>query len=309
MAARKSDWAIREEKNSMLRAVNLIKQRWAKLDSLEWTLSQNPQALEAALAQYKDQLRKPLLRFFAGAPMEEMTVEAHNQFIRSLRQYVQSGAVKITREVSVGLLESLQSQIMRNIDTLLSTFDGNILDRARQIKAIAAENAGQAVLAELQTIQLKIENITARTTGASDLKKAWSDLQGQYGTRETVKYRDGKNYPLTTYLDGRANSTSADIHRLTTQYDATQAGIFTGKISSHGAIDSCRPYEGKIVFFTESGRDILSQKYPQARNLKTVDELKNDRGTHLWKFNCRHIVTPYPIQFFDEADAVQELAA
>lgn len=309
MAARKSDYAIRAEKEKMLRAVNEIRSRFAKLDEAEWTLAQNPEALRKAIEKYKAELRKPLLRFFAGPSMEGVAIEAHNQFIRSLRRQIESGKIAVRKEISVSLLDSLQRQITQNIDTLLSTFDGNITARWREFSAIARESASSAALAELSTVQLKIENITARTTGKEDLKKAWSELKSKYGTRETVTYRDGKHYPLTTYLDGRANTTSADIHRLTTQLDASNAGIFTGKISAHGASDSCRPYEGKIVFFTAAGRDLMANKYPQARNLKTVDEIKADGSTHMWKFNCRHIVTAYPIQFFDADQIEAELAA
>jgi hypothetical protein len=46
----------------------------------------------------------------------------------------------------------------------------------------------------------------------------------------------------------------------------------------------------------------MSRKFPQMSDWPTVDEVKADDDTHLWKFNCRHIITPYPIQFFDDAE-------
>lgn len=163
------------------------------------------------------------------------------------------------------------------------------------------------MVANLGLTQLKIESITKRTTGEATAK-AWQDLTDKYGSRETVKYRDGKNYPLNTYLEGRANTTATDIHLATTELDAAQSGIYTGIISKHGASDSCRIWEGKVIAFNSAGRDILSKQYPEAANMKTLDEVKNDKNSHIFKFNCRHVVTPYPIQFFARNDAQNILA-
>lgn len=308
MAVKKSDWAIREEKNAMLRAVNDIRRRYAEIDDAAWTLTQNPAQFDAALKKYLGVLRRPILRFFAGDTMDQIAVEAHDQFLFSLRQYIQSGAVKVSRQISNRLLESLRTQIVGQIDSFMSNTEVALKERAAALRVAAAKGSVSALTAELGLRQLKTESITARTTGRDDIEKAWSDLQSRYGTRDTVKYRDGKNYPLNTYLDGKANTTSADIHRTVTQLDAAESGVFTGKISSHGATDSCRPWEGKIVAFSAEGREILSKRYPGALNLKTVDEIKADKSTHLWKFNCRHIVTPYPVQFMPDADQLMGAA-
>lgn len=302
MAVKKSDWAIREEKNAMLRQVNDIRRRYADIDDAAWTLTQNPAQFDAALKKYLGVLRRPILRFFAGDTMEQIAVEAHEQFLFSLREYVQTGRVTVSRQISNRLLESLKTQIVAQIDGFMANTEALLKERAQALRVAAAEGSVSAIAAELGLRQLKAESITARTTGAENLEKAWSELTAKYGGRDTVKYRDGKNYPLNTYLDGKANTTSADIHRTVTQLDAAESGIFTGKISSHGATDSCKPWEGKIVAFSAEGRDMLSKRWPGALNLKTVDEIKADKETHLWKFNCRHIVTPYPVQFMPDAE-------
>lgn len=302
MAVKKSDWAIREEKNAMLRQVNDIRRRYAEIDDAAWTLTQNPAQFDAALKKYLGVLRRPILRFFAGDTMEQIAVEAHDQFLFSLREYVQMGRVNVSRQISNRLLESLRTQIVGQIDGFMANTEALLKERAQALRVAAAEGSVSAIAAELGLRQLKTESVTARTTGAENLEKAWSELTAKYGGRDTVKYRDGKNYPLNTYLDGKANTTSADIHRTVTQLDAAESGIFTGKISSHGATDSCKPWEGKIVAFSAEGRDMLSKRWPGALNLKTVDEIKADKETHLWKFNCRHIVTPYPVQFMPDAE-------
>lgn len=120
MAVKKSDWAIREEKNAMLRAVNDIRRRYAEIDDAAWTLTQNPAQFDAALKKYLGVLRRPILRFFAGDTMEQIAVEAHDQFLFSLREYVQMGRVNVSRQISNRLLESLRTQIVGQIDGFMA---------------------------------------------------------------------------------------------------------------------------------------------------------------------------------------------
>lgn len=304
---KKTDWSIRSEKLQMLDSVARIQRQYSFLDDYRYALSKDLPTVEAAIAKYGKALRKPLLRFFAGDILEEVAHAAHDQFLRSLVKYIKAGKLTVNSRVSDRLLESLRVQVIGNIDALIAGADLDMRARAAEFKTVAAESAQAALVAQTQMTQLKIESITRRTTGAEDLQKAWINLQKKYGGTDTVKYRNGAHYPLNVYLDQRANTTATDLHVATTQFDASTSGVYTGKISTHGASDSCRPWEGKIVFFTSEGRDILSKKYPNTSTWKTVGEIKADKNTHLWKFNCTHGITPYPIQFFDESDAEQEI--
>lgn len=306
MGVKRSDFAIREEKDAMLRAVNEISRKYKRIDDAEWTLSASPEEVRAVLKKHSDTLKKPMLKFFAGDTMEQIAAEAHEAFIAAIENYISTGQVAISREISAQLIDSLRAQIVRNIDGFMNDMDSNLMQRAAALKEAAAQGAVEAMTASLGVTQLKIESITARTTGEYT-DKAWKDLTDKYGSRETVKYRDGKNYPLNTYLDGRANTTATDIHLATTEMDAAQSGIYTGIISKHGASDSCRIWEGKVICFSSEARDLLSKVYPEAANLKTLAEVRADKNSHIFKFNCRHIVTAYPIQFFGKKDAQQSI--
>lgn len=311
MGVKRSDFAIRDEKDAMLRAVNEIKARYKMIDDAEWTLSKVPQEVKAILSKYSNDLKKPMVKFFAGDVMEQIAAEAHDSFIKAIDNYISTRQVDVAREVSATLIDSLRGQIVRNIDGFMTDMDANLYQRAQALKDVAAKSIAEALPAQLGLVQLKIESITERTTGRTDIKQAWKDLTDKYGSRETVKYRDGKNYPLNTYLEGRANSTATDVHLATTQLDAASSGIYTGMISKHGASDSCRIWEGKIICFSSEGRDILSKSYPSAAAMKTLEEVRAD-SSHIFKFNCRHTVTPYPVQFFSKNDAqsmIEESAA
>jgi len=303
MAGKKSDFAIRQEKDAMLRAVSEISRRYKIIDDAEWNLTAAPQEVRAMLKKYSEALKKPVVKMFAGETMEQIAIQAHEAFMRSLQEYLERGQVFMSREISARLIESLRGQIVRNIEGFMTDLEAGLYQRALELKRMASEGATQALAANIGITQLKIESITKRTTGAEDLQKAWSELQDKYGSRETVKYRDGKNYPLNTYLDGRANTTATDIHLATTEMDAAQGGIYTGIISKHGASDSCRIWEGKVIAFSDEARNILAKQYPEALQLKTLAEVRADKGSHIFKFNCRHVVTPYPIQFFAKKDA------
>lgn len=300
---KKTDWAIRGAKNDMLRSLGSIQRQYSYLDSVKYALSQDLATVEAAIQKYYFELKRPLYKFFAGDILEAVVGEAHDEFLNSLKSYIRQGRLTVNAGVSDRLLDSLRQQIVQNIDGMVLEADLNMRARAQEFSKIAAESTNNAALAQIQSTQLKVESITARTTGAEDLQKAWIELQDKYGTRETVKYRDGKNYPLNTYIDGRAKTTATDVHVLTTQYNASSAGVLTGMITSHGATDSCQKWEGKLVCFTPEGREIMSHKFPEARKLRTVDEIRRDKSTHMWKFNCTHGVDAYPIQFLDDSEA------
>ena len=311
---KKSDWAIREEKQRMMGAVRELQRRYRVLDDQAFNLEKDLAIVEKAIERYGEDLKKPLFRFFTGDVLQMVVEESHDEFIKSVREYFRSGALKIPTHTAEYLMESLKVQLVQNIEQLINGSTGNLKARAVELKKVAAQSVNDAVTAQLTATQYKIEAITEATTGATgdDIAKAWQGLKDKYGTRETVKYRNGANFPLNSYLDMRANTTSADIHRTTTQLDASASGVFTGMVSRHGATDSCRPWEGKILFFTPEGRDIMSRQYPQVRDWPTVDEVKRDPETHMWKPHCRHIITAYPIQFFDRAEieaVIEEQAA
>lgn len=300
---KKTDWAIRGAKNDMLASLGAIQRRYSHLDDIRFSLEKDLATVEAAIQQYYRELKMPMYRFFAGDTLEMVVGEAHEAFIKSLKDHIRAGRLSVNAGVSDRLLDSLRRQIVQNIDGMVLEADRNMRARARDFSKAAAESANNAAIAQIQSTQLKIESITSRTTGAEDLQKAWIKLQEQYGRTDTVKYRDGKNYPLNTYIDGRAKTTATDIHVTSTQYDASAAGVFTGMITTHGATDSCKDWEGKLVCFTPEGREMMSQKFPEAKRLKTVDEIRRDKSTHMWKFNCTHGITSYPIQFLDDNDA------
>jgi len=316
MGVKRSDFAIRAEKNAMLRTVNAIQARYKMIDDAEWTLSKTPQEVSAVLTKYQNDLKGPILRFFAGETMEQIAAESHEAFIKAIDNYISTRGVDISRQVSAQLLESLRAQITRNVTKLLDDMHLTLTQRGEEFLSVMAKNANDATLQQLLTRQLKSEAIAAQTIGfaqdgslplgkrtETNLDTVWKSLTDKYGTRETVRYRDKRLYPLNTYLDARAVTTATEIHLATTELDAAQSGIHTGIIDRHGASDSCAKWEGKIVFFTPEGRDILSKRYPAASAIKTLQEVRDDEDSHIFKFNCRHLVTPYPVQFFDAEDA------
>jgi len=311
MGVRLSDFAIRAEKDAMLRRVNAIRKEYARLDDALWTMTQNQESVAKAIAEYSAEMRKPIMKFFAGDVLEETVQQAHEAFLKSLKKFIEMGQVKIQRDIRERLLESVKTDIVRNLDTMMAESKLNLTNRAFELRKMADSGAFKAADAGIDYIQIKIESITSRTIGGSDsgaeftkgeLKKAWEKLQDRYGSRDTVKYRDGKNYPLNTYLDGRARTTATDVHILTTQVESADSGIYTGKVSSHGASDSCSKYEGRMVCMSDESRAQISRTIPAAAKWPTVQELRADKDSHIFKFNCTHTVISWPIHLFDKQD-------
>ncbi|MHC4397355.1 MAG: hypothetical protein ACYS1A_17080, partial [Planctomycetota bacterium] len=93
---------------------------------------------------------------------------------------------------------------------------------------------------------------------------------------------------------------------------AAANGILTGKVSSHGSPDSCKFHEGRIVFFSEGAKEEFIKQFPkitEARSWPTIQHLQTTDPTHIFKPNCRHVVTAFPFYLFDEADVQEELKA
>lgn len=283
-----------------------------------WTMNQNPENVAKAIADYSAELRKPVMKFFTGDILEETAQQAHEAFLKSLKKFIDAGQVKIQRDIRDRLLASVKADITRNIDVMMSESRLNLTNRAYELRKMADSGAFNAVDAGIDYVQIKIESITSRTIGGSDsgaefskdkLAAEWEKLKDRYGSRDTVKYRDGKNYPLNTYLDGRARTSATDVHILTTQIESADSGIYTGKVSSHGATDSCSRYEGKMVCMSDAARAQISALIPATAKWPTIQELRQDKDSHIFKFNCTHTVIPWPIHLFDKQDQQEILSA
>ncbi|GIQ63705.1 hypothetical protein PACILC2_22730 [Paenibacillus cisolokensis] len=89
----------------------------------------------------------------------------------------------------------------------------------------------------------------------------------------------GRRWKPEVYVDMVVRTKTAQASRDAAVNEAVQRGAFYGVISSHGATDACRKYEGKIVKLTPDAPG----DYPYIGDLPRRE---------IFHPNCRHTVTP-----------------
>jgi len=247
--------------------------------------------INSILKAYSIDLRKSLFRFFAGTPIERMVQAAKKDFKGSV-----SGKLRSAKDIT----PQVKQQFLSQIKSITSEMEGRQRTKIFNFKNLVegSANTGKEFTKELKNvITINNKNIDLR-----DIRDNWAISNKRFGAYNSVAFRNGAKYPLDAYTEMRTLTTAQEVHRLTTTLEAGQNDILTGKISSHGAIDSCRIHEGEIVFFSTKAKRTFIKRYPKlkkARRWKTVEEIEAD-GTHIFKPNCKHLVQPFPIQFFDD---------
>lgn len=92
--------------------------------------------------------------------------------------------------------------------------------------------------------------------------------------------RANRRWKPDVYVDMVSRTKLMLAHTEATVNEAVGRGVLYGQISSHGAKDACRNYEGKIVKLVADA----SGSYPYIGNLRG--------GRDIFHPNCRHIVNP-----------------
>jgi len=162
----------------------------------------------------------------------------------------------------------------------------------------------------------------------SQLAQTWQQLDKRYGKAGYILYRGSvddpidpslataqqtaarKNYPLESYLYQKEKTIQQEVQTRTAEAMSTANGIYTVKFNNTGTQDSCIFWQDKIVFLSDLAKAQFMARFPeQAARVKgwaTVDQIRQD-NTHMLKWQCRHRIEPYPIQFFDQNDLNQEI--
>lgn len=308
----KADYYIRDAKNKMLSEIAFLEKKYAALNDAKFILSQDPVKVRNIISAYRDELEKSLKRFFVSDKMVGVSIQARKSFIRLIGKYLETMP---TEDELIKVTDNVMDQVNQKVSTLVTGIETNLIARALSFRQTISEELAQlAAKAEAGITEIggRLQNISARTLGY-DIKKLsldqeniiikkWSEMTARYGAYDSVKYQNGAHYPLRTYLDGRATTTAAEVHRATTAYSAISSGIVVGLISrTSKTCDTCAKWEGKFLFFTQEAKNSFVSSYPPAIKWPTLQELEGN-SDHIFKFNCLHIVSAYPLQFLDNKD-------
>lgn len=174
------------------------------------------------------------------------------------------------------------------------------------------------LLAVTQNIDRRTKQVVRRVTGESIRENMAAGINGRKTLRADILAKlqlelgdaidtgiidaGGRRWKPGHYVDMLSRTKMADIYDTANMNEGIMRGALYAVISSHGAIDACRFYEGTIMRLTAEAPG----SYP------TYDELKASR--QIWHPNCRHTFSVIrnpdilPAEIRDEAIAKDELA-
>lgn len=295
-----------------------ILERYAFLDDFREVVRRDPANLRKAIRAYVADLRPIIAAGVDAETLAKVVAADQKEIAEALRQYegFENFAASAAR-AKVALKAAVLEQ-SANARTILSAMRDRLNAKTEnlRIQAAAMGLARERASAELDR-RLEYVNFTAggkqMQVPAADLKTVWEGLETRYGTTATITYRDGKNYPLQTYVESKGLTLEREIQNTVASVEAAAAGLAVGQFEAYGSGDSCVLWEGRMVFFTETGkREFLrahGKRYPKAYTWPTLAEVKADK-THMLGFNCRHDVLVVPLEMLEPDDfAAKEIGA
>lgn len=187
-----------------------------------------------------------------------------------------------------------------------AAIDAAILDTQRSLLAVTQniDRRTRAVVRNVTAESMR-ENMAAGINGRKTLRAdILAKLQVELADAIDTGIIDagGRRWKPGHYVDMLSRTKMAEIYDIANMNEGIMRGALYAVISSHGAIDACRFYEGTIMRLTaEAPGD-----YP------TYDELKASQ--QIWHPNCRHTFSVIrnpdilPEEIREEAIAKDELA-
>lgn len=310
-----AETVIREKRLALLKRMNETMKKYDDLNNAEFILSKNIADVRRIVSKYKDELSRPLLQFFLGdgksySQIDKMVWDAQAEFDKALAQFDVVPKVARTDKMIAAIRSEYTNRVMGQIN---NTFK-DIVSKSIQFQTMASAARLPLVAADNVSRVLRGVTINGVSYDGTKTENLWKMMTERYGRSDTVRYSRngaGYNFPMRSYIDMRTQTTAAEVNRMTMAVEAAVNEIYTGKISRHGAIDSCRYWEGKIVFYSQVAKDTFLEKYPQysaAKEWPTLQEVEKDR-THIFLPNCKHRVLPYPIDLMSEKRAMNDIEA
>lgn len=322
---KRADFSSRKDRAKLIRGLRDANKRHQMLDDLFFALDLSQRDQNFLINKYGDDIEEILKSFFTGKGLDDILDQAHEDFVNALKMKrfnVSTKKIKpVKRQVKSALtklieivIEGVKKLLNNKFNTFKKLADRSGVDAksvtGRFMPEVIIKGKKYNVLTSADRQRLR-DNPNAKVNfkNKKDLRNLWSELTVKDGGVGTIRYRDGKVYPLTAWANMRAKTTSQDTHRISSAASAKVNGIMTGKISDHSSEDSCKYREGIIVFFTQSDKSKYMRRFPNdknAANIPTVKEVVNDK-THMFLWNCLHLIVPFPIQYLGVEDRQEEV--
>lgn len=297
-----ADKDIRDNRIKLNRRIRNIVRRFNFLDDPRVLIEMTDLEIRATLRKYKMALMDSLNKFFLGKSLDKAIIQASKEFNKATKGINKKNPKldKITNQVKF--------QFNQQITNIVNEIIGRQTSKISQFK-LMVESARPTTKDLINLIPKNSQVlINGKVYDLRTIKDQFNVFTKRFGSHATMLFRNGTKYPLKAWVEGKTMTVANDVNRVTTTIEALNNDILTGKVSSHGSTDSCIYHEGEIVFFSESSKRQFLRQFPdvtQAKRWRTIQELEAD-NTHIFSFNCKHTVTPFPIQYQSEKDIEKE---
>jgi len=300
-----------EAKRELLKKLRGLFTRYADLDNALWYLGTDPAMVRARIRQYQVELSGLLkTETIKQEVVRDDITKSLASFEKNLLRYLDEGDYRRRLTKLEALQNSVIEQYSSQIDVVTNQITNTMQQRAAQFRAMAqAAEIPIARQAAIEGYTIRAVSIGGKQYNAVQLGEYWGRMLDEYGTRGSIMYRNGANYPLTSYIEQRLQTSAAETDRLTAVVTSSALGLTMGKINQTGTTDSCVFWENKYVFMSDEAKAQTIAQYPKMagslRGIPTVQEVKADK-THMFKWNCKHRILPTAITVLDESDFADE---
>jgi putative lipoic acid-binding regulatory protein len=305
---------IEAKRVELLKRMREIMDKYEELNDAEWVLANTIADIRRKAKAYGETLSAPLVKFFYGdgrsySQIDQIVWDAQTDFEKALAQFDIEIKVPRTDKMLRAIRQEYTTRVMGQVN---NTFR-DVVTKAVQFKTLATSAELATVAQANESKVLREVTINGTTYDGAKVDNIWQQMTDRYGRTDTVRYTKngaGYNFPMRSYIDMRTQTTAGEVARMVSAVEASANDIYTGKISRHGATDSCSKWEGKIIFYSQVAKDEFLAKYPQydgASDWATLQDVEADK-THMFLPNCKHRVLPYPLHLIPSKRAESDIA-
>lgn len=295
--------AFSEVSTSQQRRLAEIISRYHSLDDALFILQNDLGRMKRIIEEYGLSLKDVVGGFVDKPSFVGISQDAQDAFYESLKTYIENGKLDYRRTATDTLVKSFTDAWGNQVNRMVDTITTNLFARDASFKSMAeAALIPLRRIADIKAYEITSVVIDGKQYNYEQLQNIWTQMNDSYGQRDTIQFRNGVNYPMRTYVDGRAATTQVESHRLGTIIEGSSNGVYFGTVNKTGTTDSCVYHENEIFFLTDGARAEALAKWPDIDRLKkmsTWEEIVAD-DTHMGKFGCKHIVRALAIQFFSD---------
>lgn len=177
-------------------------------------------------------------------------------------------------------LASMSALATQTISALIDDTFEDLLYANNKMKRETIKMVRKVVAEQMKTqVAAGMGRLTTRRAIVTALTK--KELRDRFNVEGNVAIIDrlGRRWKLQTYAEMVVRTKLLQAHIEGTRIEALERGIDLAIISSHGATDPCRDFEGQIISLNGYTEGFLTYEELRASNL-------------IFHPNCRHKVTP-----------------